>query len=211
MSSDGREPRDLLWLVLTAVVTVLATEVVGSLPRWPMGLLIFLLMLFLTPRRYLDRYRKAVSLICASAWHPVARSGGNATTSSQVRERRRRFWRRIAVVTGGLTMLITIITIARPLVLDKDQQVWPADPTVVACYEDLDRSAKAAVLKTARVSEPGGAIAACRAEWRAAFGHIAPDHLVNCVLAEGGQAVFPGRGIRAPEEVCEVVNAKPFA
>jgi hypothetical protein len=126
---------------------------------------------------------------------------------SQGQQPRGRRW--LAIAAAGLAIAIALM-ITRPLVLGPPQPVRPDDPTVVACYEDLDRNAKAAVLQTTEADEPGGAIAACRAEWPKAFGHVAPDNLVNCVLAEGGQAVFPGHGVRAPEAVCKAVRAKPF-
>jgi hypothetical protein len=212
MSSDRRHPDGLVLVMVSSGLSALATHLVGSLPGWLKGslivLVLLLLLLLLIPRRHVEKFRTAVRAIWASARRALARPWSDSK-APPVRDCRR-FWHRIAVLTGGLAMLITLTTIARPLVLDTDQPKWPADPTVVACYENLDRNAKAAVLQTTQVDEPGGAIAACRAEWPRAFGHVAPDNLVNCVLAEGGQAVFPGGGIRAPEEVCRVVNAKPF-
>jgi hypothetical protein len=210
MSPERRDHRDLIWAALTAASTALATQFVDSLPRWVLILVIALSILYLILRRYLDRSRKAVHAIWAFTPHALGRSGANPVSPRLV-EGRRRFRRWTAVVAGGVTAMIILGAIASPLVLDRRQQVRPDDPTVVACYEDLDRNAKASVLKTALVAEPGGAIAECRDAWQAAFGHVAPDHLVNCVLAEGGQAVFPGRGKREPEQVCEVVNGKPFA
>jgi len=214
MGSGRRDPRgpwDIEPAILMALATGLAAAFVESLSPWLAFFGLALLFLFLTARRFLDTSRSALGAIRdrGRAFFPVRSRviAMDRGVPEGARRLRNRLKRPGAVITT-VVVILTLAAVAGPLIVHRPQ-VSPDDPTVVACFEDLHRDAKATLMKSALVAEPGGAVAACRSEWPAAFGHAAPDNLVNCVLSDGGQAVFPGRGFRTPDEVCAAVDASP--